>query len=343
MFCVDPKSGRATQLTPDDPPGWAITEGWIGLGCSFTPTSSHTAFVSYDIDHYAEVTVLDTTHRTVQRITDFTAEVEDWSLGQPSLYHWTAPDSVPIEGILTRPSTSERTERHPLVVVVHGGPTHTSLLPPLSDGDHWYGAIPQLVNKGAFILQPNYRGSSGYGEAFRKLNVGTLGLTEYEDVVAGVDALIERGWVDPGRVGVIGMSHGGYLAAFLATYGNRFQAAVMLSGIADWILNYCTTDTRAWMRQYLQATPWTDPEIYRRTSPLTYVHRAETPVLIQHGELDDRAPVANAHALYRGLKDVGVETRLVLYPGMGHGISQPRQFRRAVREVVDWFDRWLWQ
>jgi dipeptidyl aminopeptidase/acylaminoacyl peptidase len=117
----------------------------------------------------------------------------------------------------------------------------------------------------------------------------------------------------------------------------------MLSGIADWILNYCTTDTRAWMRQYLQATPWTDPEIYRRTSPLTYVHRAETPVLIQHGELDDRAPVANAHALYRGLKDVGVETRLVLYPGMGHGISQPRQFRRAVREVVDWFDRWLWQ
>jgi dipeptidyl aminopeptidase/acylaminoacyl peptidase len=117
----------------------------------------------------------------------------------------------------------------------------------------------------------------------------------------------------------------------------------MLSGISDWVLNYCSTDTGGWMRQYLGATPWEDPDIYRAASPLTYVTRAKTPVLIQHGEADDRAPVANAHALYRGLKDVGVEARLVLYPGMGHGISRPRQMRRFMREVVAWFGRWLWE
>ena len=342
LFCVNPESGAVVQLTPDDLPGWAITEGWIGLGCGFTPSFSHTAFVSYDVGHYAEVTVLDTIDETICRITDFTAGIRSWSLGQSELFRWTAPDGVPIEGILTKPPGFDSSKRYPLVVVVHGGPTYTSLLPPLSDGDHWYCAIPQLVNKGALILQPNYRGSTGYGETFRALNVGTLGLTEYGDVVSGVDALIERGWVDPLRVGTVGMSHGGYLSAFLATYGDRFRAAVMLSGISDWVLNYCSTDTGGWMRQYLQSTPWEDPEIYRTTSPLAYIQQAKTPVLIQHGEADDRAPVANAHALYRGLKDVGVEARLVLYPGMGHGMSRPRQFRRLMRGVVDWFERWLW-
>jgi dipeptidyl aminopeptidase/acylaminoacyl peptidase len=343
LFRADPESGAVVQLTPDDPPGWAITEGWIGLGCNFTQSFSHTAFVNYDMDHYNEVTVLDTTRGNICRLSDATAEIRGWSLGQSELFQWNAPDGVPIEGILTKPPGFEPGKRHPLVVVTHGGPTYTSLLPPLSDGDHWYCAIPQLVNQGALILQPNYRGSTGYGEAFRALNVGTLGLSEYADVVSGVDALIERGWVDPERVGVIGMSHGGYLAAFLATYTDRFRAAVMLSGISDWVLNYCRTDTGGWMRQYLRATPWEDPDIYRATSPLAYIQQAKTPVLIQHGEADDRAPVANAYALYRGLKDVGVEAKMILYPGMGHGISQPRQFRRLMREVVGWFGYWLWE
>jgi dipeptidyl aminopeptidase/acylaminoacyl peptidase len=157
-----------------------------------------------------------------------------------------------------------------------------------------------------------------------------------------VDALIARGWVDPERVGVIGMSHGGYLAAFLATYTDRFRAAAVISGISDWALNYYSTDTRGWMRQYLHAAPWEDPELYRATSPLTYLPQAETPMLFLHGKRDDRAPITNAYALYRGLKERGVETRLVVYPEMGHGISKPREFRHLMEEVVAWFERWLW-
>jgi len=341
LFVLNPDDGTVTQLTPDDPPGWAITEGWIGLGCTFSQDFTRTAFVHYDITRRAEVAVLNLADSTVRHLTDFTEMTCGWQLGKPEAFAWTSTDGLPVEGILTKPTGFDPERPHPLVVVIHGGPTSTSLLAPLSDGDHWYGAIPQLVGLGALVLQPNYRGSSGYGEAFRALNVPRLGLVEYEDVISGVDALVDRGWADPERVGIIGMSHGGYLAAFAATYGDRFAAAVVLSGITDWVMNYVSTDTCEWSRQYLGATPWEDPGIYRDTSPMGYISRAGTPVLIQHGDRDDRVPIANANALYRGLRDRGVPVRLVIYPGMGHGISKPRQFRRLMEEVVGWFSRWL--
>jgi dipeptidyl aminopeptidase/acylaminoacyl peptidase len=233
IYRIDHLTGKAEQLTPDGVDGFTITEGWIGLGCNFTRDFSRSSFVSYDVEHYAEVTILDLESRTVEHITDFTQGIANWKMGTPEIIRWISGDGVLIEGILTKPDDFKPGKTYPLVVVPHGGPTATSMLPPLVDRDSWNCTIPQLIGKGALILQPNYRGSCGYGEHFQMLNIPEVGLAEYRDIIAGVDALVHRGWADPERVGIVGTSHGGYLALFAAMYNDRFRAAAMLSGIAD--------------------------------------------------------------------------------------------------------------
>ena len=191
---------------------------------------------------------------------------------------------------------------YPLLVVIHGGPTGTSRPVPL--GGYVY-PIAQWLAKGALVLEPNYRGSGGYGGAFRALNVRNLGVGDAWDVVSGIDHLVAQGMVDRDRVGAMGWSQGGYISAFLTTHdAARFKAISVGAGISDWMTYYVNTDIHPFTRQYLKATPWDDPEIYARTSPMTYIKQAKTPTLIQHGENDQRVPLPNAFELYQGLQDM---------------------------------------
>ena len=137
--------------------------------------------------------------------------------------------------------------------------------------------MEMFAAKGAVILQPNYRGSAGYGEKFRSLNVRNLGLGDADDVLSGVDAVIAKGYIDRDRVGSMGWSQGGYISAFLTTYSDRFKAISVGAGISDWMTYYVNTDIHPFTRNYLKATPWEDPEIYRKTSPITYINNAKTP------------------------------------------------------------------
>src|SRR5207237_4011380 len=141
----------------------------------------------------------------------------------------------------------------------------------------------------------------------------------YADVSSGVDSLIAKGVVDKDRVGAMGWSEGGYISAYVTTFSDRFRAVSVGAGISDWTTYYVNTDITPFTRQYLHATPWDDPEIYARTSPITTVKNARTPTLIQRGSEDARVPTPDAHELYRALKDVGVPTRLAIYKGFGHG------------------------
>jgi dipeptidyl aminopeptidase/acylaminoacyl peptidase len=162
-------------------------------------------------------------------------------------------------------------------------------------------------------------------------------------VVSGIEALVARGLVDSTRVGVCGWSQGGYISAFLATHeSRRFRAISVGAGISDWMTYYVNTDITPFTRQYLHATPWDDPEVYARTSPIAGVRNASAPTLIQHGDNDARVPAPNAHELYRALMDVGVPTRLTLYKGFGHSLNKPKAVRAALRENLEWFDRYLW-
>jgi len=344
LFRLDLADGEVRQITPDR------SEGWVSLGASFAAGFDRAALIASDEAHYSEVVVLDLDDRAVRRLTDFQSQVSGWDLGRKKVYCWTSRDGTPIEGVLTKPPGFDPRKAYPLLVAIHGGPSWASFQTLLDGGSRRLYPKPLWATKkaaqgtprGALILEPNYRGSSGYGEAFRSLNVRNLGLGDYEDVISGVDALIESGWVDPERVGAMGWSQGGYISAFITTYSDRFKAVSVGAGISNWVTYYVNTDIHPFTRHYLEAVPWDDRAIYDKTSPMTYIKGAQTPTLIQHGSNDRRVPVPNAYELYQGLQDVGVPVRLVTYPGMPHGPNKPRQSRQIMQDNLEWFNRWIW-
>ena len=199
------------------------------------------------------------------------------------------------------------------------------------------------LNKGALVLEPNYRGSAGYGETFRSLNVRNLGVGDAWDVISGIDHLVAQGLADNDKVGTMGWSQGGYISAFLTTHDSaRFKAVSVGAGISNWMTYYVNTDIHPFTRQYLKATPWDDPKIYADTSPMTYIKQAKAPTLIQHGELDQRVPIPNAYELYQGLQDQGVPAKLIVYKGFGHGLTKPKAHRAAMEHNLEWFGKYIW-
>ena len=188
----------------------------------------------------------------------------------------------------------------------------------------------------------NYRGSAGYGEKFRQLNVGNLGVGDAWDVLSGVDSLVAKGWVDEKRIGCMGWSQGGYISAFLTTSSNRFAAISVGAGISNWSTYYYNTDITPFTIQYLGSDPAADPQIYLKTSPMTYIKQAKTPTLIQHGELDKRVPIANGYELRQGLADRGVPVEMLVYKGYGHGITKPKSMKAVMEHNLAWFNHYLW-
>jgi dipeptidyl aminopeptidase/acylaminoacyl peptidase len=273
------------------------------------------------------------------KVTDLTAQLAGWNLGPSDVVSWRSRDGAQIEGVLHRPRDFDPAKRYPLLVVIHGGPTGIDFPQPVP---FYVYPIPEWVAKGAVVLRPNYRGSAGYGEKFRSLNVRNLGVGDMWDVMSGVDHLIRQGIVDSTRMGAMGWSQGGYISAFLTTNTPRFKAISVGAGISNWVTYYVSTDIHPFTRQYLQSTPWNDPSIYARTSPMTTIRQAKTPTLIQHGEFDRRVPIQNAYELFQGLQDQGVPTRLVIYKGFGHGIDKPKEQLAAVWHNWQWFAKYLW-
>ena len=316
-----------------------IAEPGVIQSVDFSRDGRTVAFAAYDATTLPEIYRSPVTRPRPVSVTDMSAQLADWPLGSSEVVTWQSRDGAEIEGVLLLPPGYQPGTAHPLFVVIHGGPTGTSRPAPVSMSPY---PVNAWLARGAVVLMPNYRGSAGYGEAFRALNVRNLGIGDAWDVLAGVDHLVERGIADPRRLGVMGWSQGGYISAFLATTTDRFRAISVGAGISNWITYYVNTDIHFFTRDYLKATPWDDPEIYAATSPITHVKNAGTPTLIQHGEFDRRVPIPNAYELYQGLQDVGVPTKLVVYKGFGHGITKPKERLAALQHNWEWFERYLW-
>ena len=271
-----------------------------------------------------------------KKLTDMGAQVAAWPQPSQEVITWKSMDGTPIEGILHKPANFQPGKRYPLLIVIHGGPTGISRPTPFGSTATY--PIDIWLNKGALVLEPNYRGSAGYGEKFRSLNVRNLGIGDAWDVISGIDHLVAQGLVDNDRVGTMGWSQGGYISAFLTTHDSaRFKAVSVGAGISNWMTYYVNTDIHPFTRQYLKATPWDDPKIYADTSPMTYIKQAKAPTLIQHGELDKRVPIPNAYELYQGLQDQGVPAKLIVYKGFGHGLTKPKAHRAAMEHTLEWF------
>ncbi len=332
LFRVNPKTKEIARISAPD--------AYYLDDVSFTKDFKTLGIAAQDATHMTEVFVSGAQKFAPRQLTDVTAQVKDWNLGSAEVISWKSKDGATIEGILRKPANYDASKKYPLLVVIHGGPTGISQAT-LSAGDTYY-PIQILMSKGALVLQPNYRGSAGYGAEFRALNVRNLGEGDMWDVMSGVDLLIARRIVDATKLGSMGWSQGGYISAFLTTHTDQFKAISAGAGISDWRTYYVNTDITPFTRQYLRATPWDDPEIYQKTSPMAAIKQAKTPTLIQVGSADKRVPPPNSFELYRGLQDQHVASRLILYTGFGHPITKPKSNRAVMQANLDWFNHYIW-
>jgi dipeptidyl aminopeptidase/acylaminoacyl peptidase len=306
---------------------------------SFSKDSKQVAYRAALENEYPEIFTASVRPWQANKLTALGDQLKGFTIARREMISWKAGDGTLIEGVLLKPPDFDPKKKHPLLVVIHGGPTGVDQ--PILNADRYY-PLERFVAKGALILRPNYRGSAGYGEKFRALNVRNLGVGDYSDVISGVDALIAKGFVDKERVGAMGWSEGGYISAFITASSDRFKAVSVGAGISDWMTYYVNTDITPFTRQYLHATPWDDPEIYKKTSPITYIAKAKTPTLIQHGENDRRVPIPNGYELRQALEDHGVPVKMVVYKGFGHGITKPKQQRALMEENEKWFAKYIW-
>ncbi len=274
----------------------------------------------------------------VKKLTMYTEQIAGWSTPINEIIQWKSKDGAMIEGVLLKPRNYDPSKKYPLLVVLHGGPTGVDRPDPVPT---YVYPIMQWCEKGALVLRVNYRGSAGYGEKFRSLNVQNLGVGDMWDVQSGVEYLNKKGLIDTARMGCMGWSQGGYISAFLTTHTNSFKAISVGAGISNWVTYYVSTDITPFTRQYLKTTPWANPTMYQKTSPMTTINKAQTPTLIQHGELDRRVPISNAYELFRGLQDRNVPSKFIVYKGFGHGISKPKERLAAVWHNWLWFNQYV--
>ena len=276
-----------------------------------------------------------------RRLTNQNPQIDELLLGEQRIVRWRSrADVEEIEGVLNLPVGYEEGDRVPLLLVIHGGPSGVS-------SDRFSprrGAYPVLVftGRGYAVLQPNYRGSTGYGERFRGLNRGDISGRDWVDIDSGVDAMIEAGIADPERLGVMGWSFGGHHTYWGITQTDRYRAASAGAGANDLISMYSQTDLPEFYHTYLGPKPWEDFELYEERSAYRSVDRVVTPLLIQVGERDERVPAEQSIQFYEAVRSIGkAETSLVIYPGQPHGVRAPRLVRDLLIRNLDWFTRWI--
>ena len=333
LFRVDPVSGKITRVSQPD--------NLMAASFSLTRSADRIAFTAASPTSMNEVFVSDAQSFAPRKLTDLNEQTKSFTLGTRELISWQSQDGTTIEGVLIKPADFDPAKKYPLLCIIHGGPTGIDR-PILLTPDARYYPSDIWAARGALILKVNYRGSAGYGEVFRKLNVGNLGVGDAWDVLSGVDYLVAKGWVDKNKVACMGWSQGGYISAFLTTSSDRFVAISVGAGISNWATYYYNTDITPFTINYLGKDPAEDPAIYSKTSPMSYIMKARTPTLIQHGELDRRVPIANAYELRQGLENRGVKVEMVVYKGFGHGITKPKSMRAVMQHNLSWFNHYIW-
>ena len=270
-----------------------------------------------------------------QNITSHNAWLQDYSLAKTEVVKWKSKDGTEIEGLLTKPAGFEAGKKVPLLLNPHGGPTGASL-------NNFNGTAQVLAANGFAVLQPNFRGSTGKGLAFAQANKNTWGKGDYEDCMAGVDAMIASGLADPDRLGAFGWSYGGYMTFWILTQTDRFKAVSPGAGLSNIYSMYSQNDIQRYLRWfYSDKSPWEAQELYWDRSPMKYIKNVKTPTMIMHGQVDTRVPIAQAQEFYMALKEMKVPVEFVVYPRENHGFTEPRHQMDRVRRYVKFFAKYL--
>ena len=267
-------------------------------------------------------------------LTNMNPRLKNVAMGKAQMVQWQAPDGLAVEGLLMLPPGYRRKRLLPLVVDIHGGPASVR-----GYGFDYRARV--LAGCGWAQLAPNFRGSTGYGETFMTANKGDFGEGPFQDVMTGVDAMIDRGIADPERLMIVGESYGGYITAWAIGQTTRFKAAVIGCGLVDLQSFFGTSAARGLMEHFQAGRPWETPQNYIDASPITHVGRVKTPTLIYHGDEDRSVPIGQSEQLYVSLRERGLDVEFVRYPREGHSLQEYLHCRDSLERTVAWLGRWL--
>lgn len=275
------------------------------------------------------------------RLTAWDATLEKLPLGQQEAFTWTAPDGLAIQGVLVLPLGKARQDGpFPMLTLVHGGPYWR-----FSDELQidWWQWGQWLASIGYAVFHPNPRGSSGRGDDFARQAVGATARTDWGDIESGIDELVRQGIADPARLGIGGWSYGGYMTAWAIGQTRRFKAGIMLAGVVDFGMMSATSDIPSFAQQFTGSAAWdgAGPHQHDALSPISYAHTVETPLLILHGEADDRVPVSQGRFYAQALRAKGVPCELVVYPREPHALLERAHQLDLLQRVRAWVERWL--
>jgi dipeptidyl aminopeptidase/acylaminoacyl peptidase len=274
----------------------------------------------------------------LRRRTDLNPDLLTAALGATEIVRWESDAGVEVEGILVKPHGYMEGMRYPFVVQVHGGPTWAW---PNTFYANWHDWAQMLAGRGYAVLMPNPRGSTGRGVGYNNQIFDDIGGGEYRDMIAGVDAMVERGIADPERLGIGGWSWGGYMTAWAVSQTTRFKAAVMGAGLPNMVTDNSIGDIPSANDSYFSKSPYEDPDALWERSASRYINCVTTPTLVLHGEDDKRVHPAQGMEMYIALRQRGVKTRFVTYPREGHGIRERKHQIDLMQRVIGWYDEHL--
>jgi dipeptidyl aminopeptidase/acylaminoacyl peptidase len=280
-------------------------------------------------------------HRVVAQVTRTNdAYLAGFNLQVPEEVEWAGANGTKIHGWLFRPATPAGGARHPLVVLIHGGPQGAW-------NDSWsYRWNPQIfASAGYMVFMPNPRGSTGYGQQFTDDISGDWAGKVYTDIINGVAHVASRGDVDRERIGAAGGSYGGYMVNWILGHNDhpqvKFKALVSHAGVFNLVSMYGVTEELWFPEWEFKGTPWDNPELYTRWSPHLHAKNFKTPTLVTHGELDYRVPIGEGFQLFTYLQKQNVPSKLLYFPDEGHWILKPQNSALWYNTVIGWFDQHL--
>jgi len=320
--------GNATPVVED--------QGQVG---DFAVANDGTIYYVYgDFTHPDEIYRVNTNGSGKEKLTTFNREfTSQVAINGATHFTFKSFDGLPIDGWIMKPNNYQKGKKYPLILNIHGGP----------HGQYGYrlsGKFQEEAARGYAVLFLNPRGSSGRGQAFSDKVVGDLGGDDYRDIMFGLDYALGRfKYIDTDRLGIGGVSYGGYMTNWIITHTNRFKAAVSVSGISDLITQWSGGNLFLWYESDMGGIkPYENYKLAWDRSPLKYVVGATTPTLFVHGRWDNDVPMKQAISMYMALKSMGVDTKVALYPHEGHGVrNQPKHTADYHQRALNWYDKYL--
>ena len=329
LFYYDLISGLNRQLTNEDA---AITKVYYDTRYDFMLC----AISSYDKPDDLYELGLD--GKIIRKLTLLNPQLSQLGLSFTKVVTWKSNDGWFSEGLLYLPSDYDSTAKYPLLVQLHGGPAGSYNFSFSADYTS-YAHI--LTGRGYIVFQPNYRGSTGYGDECMRSIIGHYFEKDVDDVISGIKYLVDAGLVDSNRIGVMGWSAGGHLTNWLITHYNSFKAASAGAGMCDWISFYGTTEIKYLREIWFNGTPYEKYNDYLMKSPVLYAKDAKTPTLLLCGALDKRVPLSQSEEMHTALKHAGCVTELIVFPDNGHGLWQLSKQKIKMEKEMEWFDKYL--